>query len=223
MEEDQCSESLDEPTDLENEVYDHVSRMLRKAWRRRVSLRLVALKFSNVHACAYRDELLLDRAAERRVEQARLVRVMDSLRRRCGHHVVMRGHDWILRDQSGEGKASMSSRSPGGNGGACHKYRSSGHGVDVPSTSGKGGAVRGQTSSGRSMKRVAKRQRYDSGYPVCLNVKSHYSFLNSVLSVKQVVDLAVQQGHSAVALMDEGNLHGSVAFHQYATQRGIQP
>ncbi len=223
MEEDQCSESLDEPTDLENEVYDHVSRMLRKAWRRRVSLRLVALKFSNVHACAYRDELLLDRAAERRVEQARLVRVMDSLRRRCGPHVVMRGHDWILRDQSGEGKASMSSRSPGGNGGACHKYRSSGHGVDVPSTSGKGGAVRGQTSSGRSMKRVAKRQRYDSGYPVCLNVKSHYSFLNSVLSVKQVVDLAVQQGHSAVALMDEGNLHGSVAFHQYATQRGIQP
>ena len=104
MEEDQCSESLDEPTDLENEVYDHVSRMLRKAWRRRVSLRLVALKFSNVHACAYRDELLLDRAAERRVEQARLVRVMDSLRRRCGHHVVMRGHDWILRDQSGEGE-----------------------------------------------------------------------------------------------------------------------
>ena len=60
MEEDQCLESLDEPTDLENEVYDHVSRMLRKAWRRRGRLRLVALKFSNVHACAYRDELLLD-------------------------------------------------------------------------------------------------------------------------------------------------------------------
>ena len=49
MDEDQASESLEEPTDLERELYSNISRLLRKAWTRRVSLRLVSLKFSNVY------------------------------------------------------------------------------------------------------------------------------------------------------------------------------
>ena len=49
MAEDQVSESLREPTDLETDVYGRLHRLLRKAWKRRVSLRLVSLKLSNVY------------------------------------------------------------------------------------------------------------------------------------------------------------------------------
>src|SRR5207302_984168 len=44
MDEQQASESLKEPTDLETEIYSTTSILLRKAWQRRVSLRLVSLK-----------------------------------------------------------------------------------------------------------------------------------------------------------------------------------
>jgi nucleotidyltransferase/DNA polymerase involved in DNA repair len=46
MAEDQLSESLIEPTDLETDVYGRLHEMLRRAWKRRVSLRLVSLKLS---------------------------------------------------------------------------------------------------------------------------------------------------------------------------------
>src|SRR5215510_1193928 len=49
MAEDQVSESLIEPTDLETDVYCRLHEMLRRAWKRRVSLRLVSLKLSNVY------------------------------------------------------------------------------------------------------------------------------------------------------------------------------
>jgi len=43
MAEDQVSESLTEPSDLETDVYGRLHSMLRAAWKRRVSLRLVSL------------------------------------------------------------------------------------------------------------------------------------------------------------------------------------
>src|SRR5580692_2377330 len=46
MGEDQVGDSLLEPTDLETDVYGHLHTMLRQAWKRRVSLRLVSLKLS---------------------------------------------------------------------------------------------------------------------------------------------------------------------------------
>ena len=48
---DECrrSESLNEPTDLESEVYPTLYRLLKKAWERRVSLRLVSVKVSGVY------------------------------------------------------------------------------------------------------------------------------------------------------------------------------
>jgi nucleotidyltransferase/DNA polymerase involved in DNA repair len=49
MEEDQRSESLSEPTDLESDVYGCIHKLFRQAWKRRVSLRLVSLKLSNVY------------------------------------------------------------------------------------------------------------------------------------------------------------------------------
>ena len=60
MAEDQVSESLREPTDLETDVYGRLQAMLRKAWKRRVSLRLVSLKLSNVYDGRFRSELPLD-------------------------------------------------------------------------------------------------------------------------------------------------------------------
>jgi DNA polymerase-4 len=43
MAEDQVSESLHEPTDLETDLYGRLHTMLVAAWKRRVSLRLVSL------------------------------------------------------------------------------------------------------------------------------------------------------------------------------------
>ena len=54
MDEEQASASLDEPTDLETEIYGEISRLLRKAWKRRVSLRLVSLKLSNLYDGRFR-------------------------------------------------------------------------------------------------------------------------------------------------------------------------
>ena len=54
MDEDQASESLVEPTDLETDMYGAISTLLRKAWKRRVSLRLVSLKLSNVYDGRFR-------------------------------------------------------------------------------------------------------------------------------------------------------------------------
>jgi nucleotidyltransferase/DNA polymerase involved in DNA repair len=57
--EDQVSESLLEPTDLETEVYGRLQAMLKKAWKRRVSLRLVSLKLSNLYDGRFRSDLPL--------------------------------------------------------------------------------------------------------------------------------------------------------------------
>jgi len=65
MAEDQLSDSLPEPTDLETDVYGRLREMLRRAWKRRVSLRLVSLKLSNVYDGRFRSELPLEVPAQR--------------------------------------------------------------------------------------------------------------------------------------------------------------
>jgi DNA-directed DNA polymerase III PolC len=107
MDEDQVSESLLEPTDLETDVYGRLCAMLQAAWKRRVSLRLVSLKLSNVYDGRFRSELPLDVLAQRQDAQARLARVIDELRRARGRAVILRGHDFVLRAEDGrpEGEA----------------------------------------------------------------------------------------------------------------------
>ncbi len=95
--EDQVSESLAEPTDLETDVYTRLNRMLRRAWRRRVSLRLVSLKLSNLYNGLAHPELPLDRAAVQRDARRRLAGIVDALRHQYGHDILMRGHDFVLR------------------------------------------------------------------------------------------------------------------------------
>src|SRR5262249_5253375 len=81
MTEDQAGESLPEPTDLETDVYERLRSLLRQAWRRRVSLRLVSLKLSNLYDGWFRHELPLAIEAQRQGARARLAAVIDELRR----------------------------------------------------------------------------------------------------------------------------------------------
>ena len=100
MAEDQCSESLLEPTDLEDpNVYSRLHTMLRRAWKRRVSLRLVSLKLSNLYNGLFRMELALDRAAQQHDARRRLATTVDALRDDHGRYSVMRGHDMELNSE----------------------------------------------------------------------------------------------------------------------------
>jgi DNA-directed DNA polymerase III PolC len=92
------AESLREPTDLETDVYGRLDGLLGAAWQRRVSLRMVALKLSNVYDDVFRSELALEAKAQNHEARERLAVAMDELRRNNGRSVVMRGHDLRLRD-----------------------------------------------------------------------------------------------------------------------------
>jgi len=110
MAEDQCSESLREPTDLETDVYGRLVGMLKQAWKRRVSLRLVSLKLANVYGGVFRTELALDRDAAQHDARERLARVVDELRRVKGTTVLLRGHDFVLK---AEGRRQNEETKPG--------------------------------------------------------------------------------------------------------------
>jgi len=96
MAEDQCSETLSEPTDLESDLYSRFRVMLKRAWKRRVSLRLVSLRFTNLYEGFVRIELPLDTDTQQHEARRRLSRVVDELRERRGRKVIMRGHDLLL-------------------------------------------------------------------------------------------------------------------------------
>ena len=96
--ENQRAESLREPTDLETDIYGRLRGLLREAWQRRVSLRMVSLKLSNVYDGMFRSELALETNGRSHAARERLAVVMDELRRNKGWSVVLRGHDLRLRD-----------------------------------------------------------------------------------------------------------------------------
>jgi hypothetical protein len=96
--ENQRAESLREPTDLETDIYGRLRGLLREAWQRRVSLRMVSLKLSNVYDGVFRSELALETNARNHEARERLAATLDELRRNKGWSVVLRGHDLRLRD-----------------------------------------------------------------------------------------------------------------------------
>jgi DNA polymerase-3 subunit alpha len=110
--EDQVSESLLEPTDLETEVYVRLQTMLKKAWKRRVSLRLVSLKLSNLYDGRFRSDLPLTVPMQRLDAQSRLAAVVDELRQSHGRSVNLRGHDFRLLSPPTEAIAARSSPLP---------------------------------------------------------------------------------------------------------------
>ncbi len=243
MAEDQRSESLAEPTDLETDLYGRLRVLLRQAWKRRVSLRLVSLKLSHLYEGGFRDELPLERAARQHDARRRLADVIDELRRTRGRYVLMRGHDLVLRDAASVAPNSECRVSGAEPGGARCEVRSSEWRVSsvecrvsnfqgpIPHSAFPGSAIRIPHSAFRtphSEFRAPRSQVPRSAFrvprlTVPLVVRSHYSFLNSTLSPAAIVALAQQHDLPAIALCDQGNLHGAVDFVQAAKEAGIRP
>jgi DNA polymerase-4 len=94
--EDQHAASLAEPTDLESDLYGHLSVWLRAAWRRRVSLRLVALRASALYPAWHRPELPLFPGTPDRAALRRLAAAVDTLRSARGPRAVLHAHDLLL-------------------------------------------------------------------------------------------------------------------------------
>jgi DNA-directed DNA polymerase III PolC len=191
--ENQRAESLREPTDLETDVYGRLRGLLREAWQRRVSLRMVSLKLSNIYDGVFRSELALETNARNHEARERLAVVLDELRRNKGWSAVMRGHDLRLR--------------------AAPR--------DVVYER-KGIQLRVETLKRRE-RRAPERGLQPASTYVPLRVRSHYTFLDSTLSPAAIVRLAKQHGMPAIALTDIGNLHGAVEFALEAKRAGIKP
>ena len=96
------SRSLEEPTDIETDLYLTISSLVTKAWERRVSLRLVSLKLSHVYSGVFRHELALTTATNTYQQKKGLMEAIDLLRSRYGNKAVMRGHDLWLKRRDGK-------------------------------------------------------------------------------------------------------------------------
>ena len=97
MDEARRSISFDEPTDLENDIYPKLPGMLKRAWERRVSLRLVGLKLSKIYDGIFREELALDADIQKHHNHRKMAGVIDHLRREYSPSAAMRGHDLWLK------------------------------------------------------------------------------------------------------------------------------
>lgn len=56
-----------------------------------------------------------------------------------------------------------------------------------------------------------------------LHAHSHYSFLQALPKVPELVKAAVENGMDAVALTDTGNMHGAIELYKTAEKKGIKP
>jgi DNA-directed DNA polymerase III PolC len=254
MDEEQASESVVEPTNLETEIYSNISALLRKAWRRRVSLRLVSLKLSNVYEGAFRSSLALDLSARQRAAQERLAGTVDELRQKYGRAILQRGHDFVLRAKNGRGHEPESTgilpapgvlhEVPHGFGAAANTGKASRPSTQSPAphnlafvqrqrignsfarvTASPGPELRFRIEAklpGASVSLATRHSQPSTSY-VPLNVHSYYSFLDSTLSIKAIIELAKRHELPAIALTDKSNLHGAVEFTQLAAEAGIKP
>lgn len=185
MEQSRRSESLDEPTDLETDIYGVIDRLKGRAWDRRVSLRLVGLKLSRVYDGGGWHQAGLDLPGTGYERETRrvLARVMDEAKVRYGSGSVVRGHQL-------EAKKSVQ----------CSV-----------------GSVQKKPSAGRRNNTHTQTQ-----VSAVLNVKSSFSFMDSLLRPGDIVRLAAEEGVKAVAMTDP-NLHGAVEFCAAAKEAGIKP
>lgn len=58
---------------------------------------------------------------------------------------------------------------------------------------------------------------------VHLHTHSHYSLLNALPTIDELVGRAAKEGMEALALTDNGNLYGAVEFYQTCKKKGIKP
>lgn len=95
MDEHQGQMSLREPTDVEDMVYPLLSRLLARLWDRRVRLRMVQVKLSNVYTGFSQLDLFGVKQRQRD-----LAVTCEQIRERFGSRGLMRAHDWALEEQS---------------------------------------------------------------------------------------------------------------------------
>ncbi|MFI5260705.1 MAG: DNA polymerase III subunit alpha [Candidatus Paceibacteria bacterium] len=62
-----------------------------------------------------------------------------------------------------------------------------------------------------------------SGRFIHLHTHSHYSFLQALPKIDELVAKAKKEGMDALALTDAGNMHGAIEFYKAATKAGIKP
>jgi DNA polymerase III alpha subunit/nucleotidyltransferase/DNA polymerase involved in DNA repair len=240
MDEQQASESLNEPTDLETDVYSLTSALLRKAWQRRVSLRLVSLRLSNVYDGRFRSALALDSAACQHLAQQRLAHTVDELREKYGRTVLLRGHDFVLRSKNGHGHepelqkaevrgqmANRRSQEYNRKIGYVERQRLGNSFARITASPGVELRFRMELkptgNSSTALPQSTTKHPRSKITPVPLNLHSYYSFLDSTLSPKTIVELAKRYELPAIALTDTTNLHGAVEFAQAAIEAGIKP
>ena len=82
--------TLREASDLETDIYPLLQPLLRGAWKKRLPLRLVSLRFSNVAEPVFQVELPLGADAARRARQHKVARLLDELHARS--LPLTRGH-----------------------------------------------------------------------------------------------------------------------------------
>lgn len=92
MDEHQGQLSLNEPTDVEDHIYPLVTRLLQRLWDRRVRIRMVSVRLSNVYSGFSQLDLFGVRQKERR-----LARACEAIRDRHGRSALMRAHDLIIK------------------------------------------------------------------------------------------------------------------------------
>jgi nucleotidyltransferase/DNA polymerase involved in DNA repair len=196
------SRSLDEPTNLETEMRGVVSGLLRQAWERRVSLRLVSLKCSRLYAATDLGELPLGEAARNAVTLHRAAAAMDAIRGRYGRRAIVRGYE--LRPVR-----------PRSNKELCSRVAEEEPAPEDASRTEKDHPLPPRPPLVRVM-------RATSRPGILLHGRSFYSFLDSLLAPSELVRLAAEAGCPAVGLCDP-NLHGALEFCQAARATGVRP
>ncbi len=94
MDEHQGQASLTEPTDVETHIYPLLSRLLSRLWDRRVRLRMVQVRLSNVYSGFSQLDLFGVKQRERDLSVT-----CAAIREKFGARGLMRAHDWRLEKE----------------------------------------------------------------------------------------------------------------------------
>lgn len=98
MDESERSTSLEEPSDLAEDFYPSVKSLLLKTWDRRVRIRLLRVRLSNIYKGPAAPDLF---NRERDTRLRSLQTASAQLRKRFGPQALMRSHDMLLRGPKG--------------------------------------------------------------------------------------------------------------------------
>ncbi|MDZ4815057.1 MAG: DNA polymerase III subunit alpha [Verrucomicrobiota bacterium] len=238
MSENMRSESLEEPTCFETDTYSLLARLFKKAWERRVSLRLVSLKLSHVYTDLFSERFDFNNGGLSLAKNVALASAVDQIKRAMGRQAVMRGHDLWLKARDEKPREDLnrfatvhSSHEPYGEEPSPADDYVDAHKANAGVTFvGREWSGTGRPPMREQTRQIAVNKAGLNIHtpPACitplplLNVKSQYSFLDSTLSLAVLLLQAEKSGIRAVAITDP-NLHGAVEFFNLAKSVGIKP